>query len=133
MDEALDEVNQTRHEPLDAVAMEKYVADLQSLLRNASFMECKTFRASFVRKVEFDKRQVRIEYTAPVALENGIADTTEVRNIGKAGTALSPASATPSVCKKQAYIVPREGFEPTPPCGERILSPPRLPFRHLGL
>ena len=28
--------------------------------------------------------------------------------------------------------VPREGFEPTPPCGERILSPPRLPFRHLG-
>ncbi len=28
--------------------------------------------------------------------------------------------------------VPREGLEPTPPCGERILSPPRLPFRHLG-
>ena len=30
-------------------------------------------------------------------------------------------------------LVPREGVEPTPPCGERILSPPRLPFRHLGL
>jgi hypothetical protein len=28
--------------------------------------------------------------------------------------------------------VPREGLEPTPPYGERILSPPRLPFRHLG-
>ena len=28
--------------------------------------------------------------------------------------------------------VPREGLEPTPPCGERILSPLRLPFRHLG-
>jgi hypothetical protein len=28
--------------------------------------------------------------------------------------------------------MPREGLEPTPPCGERILSPPRLPFRHLG-
>jgi hypothetical protein len=30
------------------------------------------------------------------------------------------------------FKVPREGLEPTPPCGERILSPPRLPFRHLG-
>jgi hypothetical protein len=29
--------------------------------------------------------------------------------------------------------VPREGLEPTLPCGKRILSPPRLPFRHLGL
>ena len=28
--------------------------------------------------------------------------------------------------------MPREGLEPTPPRGERILSPPRLPFRHLG-
>jgi hypothetical protein len=29
-------------------------------------------------------------------------------------------------------LVPREGLEPTLPCGKRILSPPRLPFRHLG-
>ena|GEM_PF-1107713 len=29
-------------------------------------------------------------------------------------------------------VVPREGLEPTLPCGKRILSPPRLPFRHLG-
>ncbi len=28
--------------------------------------------------------------------------------------------------------LPREGFEPTLPSGKRILSPPRLPFRHLG-
>ena len=28
--------------------------------------------------------------------------------------------------------MPRAGFEPTLPCGKRILSPPRLPFRHLG-
>ena len=86
MDEARDDVNQVGHEPLDAVAMEKYVADLQNLLQSASFMECKAFLASFVRRVEFDKRQVRIEYTAPVALENGLTDTTEVRNVGNAGT-----------------------------------------------
>ena len=30
-------------------------------------------------------------------------------------------------------MVPREGLEPTLPCGKRILSPSRLPFRHLGL
>ena len=36
-------------------------------------------------------------------------------------------------CEIETYnLVPREGFEPTPPCGERILSPQRLPFRHLG-
>ena len=29
-------------------------------------------------------------------------------------------------------LVPREGVEPTRPFGQRILSPPRLPFRHLG-
>jgi len=28
--------------------------------------------------------------------------------------------------------VPKVGLEPTPPCGDRILSPARLPFRHFG-
>ena len=29
-------------------------------------------------------------------------------------------------------LVPREGVEPTLSLEKRILSPPRLPFRHLG-
>ena len=29
-------------------------------------------------------------------------------------------------------LVPGEGLEPTHPLGQRILSPPRLPFRHPG-
>lgn len=29
--------------------------------------------------------------------------------------------------------MPKVGLEPTIPCGKRILSPPRIPFRHLGL
>src|SRR6266699_2909827 len=29
--------------------------------------------------------------------------------------------------------MPEEGVEPTRPCDQRILSPPRLPFRHSGL
>ena len=28
--------------------------------------------------------------------------------------------------------MPKAGLEPTPPCGDRILSPARLPFRHFG-
>jgi hypothetical protein len=28
--------------------------------------------------------------------------------------------------------IPKVGLEPTPPCGDRILSPARLPFRHFG-
>ena len=36
------------------------------------------------------------------------------------------------IAGRSVAMVPREGVEPTPPCGERILSPPRLPFRHLG-
>src|SRR5258708_8726582 len=32
----------------------------------------------------------------------------------------------------QASVVPEEGVEPTRPCDQRILSPPRLPFRHSG-
>jgi hypothetical protein len=30
-------------------------------------------------------------------------------------------------------MVPEEGVEPTRPCDQRILSPPRLPFRHSGV
>jgi hypothetical protein len=37
-----------------------------------------------------------------------------------------------NTASRSHQYVPREGLEPTPPCGERILSPPRLPFRHLG-
>ena len=86
MDEALDEMNQTRHEPLDAVAMGKYVADLQSLLRSASFLECKSFLGSFVRRVEFDRWEVRIEYTMPVTLRNELTTTSEVLNIRSVGS-----------------------------------------------
>ena len=28
--------------------------------------------------------------------------------------------------------MPKVGIEPTIPCEKRILSPPRIPFRHLG-
>jgi hypothetical protein len=34
--------------------------------------------------------------------------------------------------RDRSPLVPEEGVEPTRPCDQRILSPPRLPFRHSG-
>ena len=34
--------------------------------------------------------------------------------------------------RRNGKVVPEEGVEPTRPCDQRILSPPRLPFRHSG-
>jgi hypothetical protein len=35
--------------------------------------------------------------------------------------------------RDEENVVPEEGVEPTRPCDQRILSPPRLPFRHSGV
>jgi hypothetical protein len=35
--------------------------------------------------------------------------------------------------QKSLEMVPEKGVEPSRPCGQRILSPPRLPFRHSGV
>ncbi len=35
--------------------------------------------------------------------------------------------------RRGGFFVPGVGFEPTRACAQRILSPPRLPFRHPGL
>ena len=44
-----------------------------------------------------------------------------------------PQGIAPEAIFMPKTLVPRAGFEPACPCGQRILSPPRLPFRHLGL
>ena len=49
----------------------------------------------------------------------------------------SPRACLPSMSIADATmrkkLVPGEGVEPTRPCGQRILSPQRLPFRHPGI
>ncbi len=85
-EEALKHQGQQGHQPLDAAAMEKTVLDLQDLLRNASFVESKSFLASFIRTVDFDIRRVSIEYTIPVALGRELTDKYEVPNVGSVGS-----------------------------------------------
>src|SRR5262249_4639891 len=43
-----------------------------------------------------------------------------------------PSDASSRVQTAPESSVPKVGLEPTPPCGDRILSPARLPFRHFG-
>ena len=87
--EALDEMNQAGDGLFDPLAMEHYILDLRRILRSASFLECKTFLGSFIRRIDFNKQQIGIEYTAPVPAGDGSTKTTEVlhvRGVGSAGS-----------------------------------------------
>ena len=59
---------------------------MQILLRSASFLECKASLGSFVRRVEFDRQQVRIEYTMPVTFANELTATSEALSVESVGS-----------------------------------------------
>ena len=48
-----------------------------------------------------------------------------------AGLRQAPVTSANPI-RRFAGLLPKVGLEPTPPCGDRILSPARLPFRHFG-
>ena len=77
-DEALDQMNQGDGSRFDPSAMDRYVEDLRATLQSASFLECKTFLRTFIRRIDFDKEEIGIEYTAPAPSCNGLIGTTEV-------------------------------------------------------
>ena len=87
-DEALDEMNQTDGSVFDPLAMNHYLEDLKTILQSASFLQCKTFLGTFIRRIDFTKEQVGIQYTVPVPIGNGLTEMTEVlpvRGVGSAG------------------------------------------------
>ena len=49
------------------------------------------------------------------------------------GAKIKNSLRRPRSYRKLHTEIPKEGLEPTRPCGHRILSPARLPFRHFGL
>ena len=79
-DEALDDMNQTAHRGFDAIEVEEYIADLRRLLHTGSFLECKALFGSFVRRVDFAKRRVGIEYTMPSLPDYELTGGAEVPN-----------------------------------------------------
>ena len=89
-DEALDDMNQADRAPFDAIQMEHYVQDLKSLLHSASFLESKTFLGTFIRRIDFDKEQVGIEYAFPIPAGDGLTATKELLNVRGDGSPWLP-------------------------------------------
>ena len=79
-------MNQAADTPLDSLAIEHYVEDLRNLLQSASFLQCKAFLGAFIRRIEFNRQQVGIEYTAPIPAGNGLTATAEVLNVRRIGS-----------------------------------------------
>ena len=76
--EALEELDGTGDNLIDPLVMDHYVQDLRSVLESASFLECKCFLSTFIRRIDFNKQQVGIEYTVPMPVCDGKNQTTEV-------------------------------------------------------
>ena len=70
-DQVLAETNEPAGMELDLAEIQQYAGEIRAVLEDSAFLESKTFLGSFVRKVEYTKREVAIEYTAPVQLEAG--------------------------------------------------------------
>ena len=74
--------------------------DLSSLLQSASLLECKTFLGAFMRRIEFDTRQVGIEYTAPIPAGAGLNTTAEALGVRESG---SRSKRLPYLSQGQAH------------------------------
>ena len=87
-DEALDEMSQAGDRLFDPLTMDHYMGDLRRILQSASFLECKNFLGTFIRRIDFNRQHVGIEYTVPVPAGDGLTNTAEVlsvRGVGSAG------------------------------------------------
>ena len=87
-DEALDEMNQRGDSLPDPIAFRHQLGELKEILQSASFLERKTFLGSFIRRIDFNKQEVGIEYTMPIPVSDGSTKTAEVlsvRGVGSAG------------------------------------------------
>ncbi len=84
-DQALAETNQPACPELDLAKVREYAGEMRSLLESSTFLESKTFLGSFVRKVEYTRKEVAIEYTTPVVTGGGLNSDREVLNTNRVG------------------------------------------------
>ncbi len=85
-DETLDETNPTVGNSFDPLAMGHYLEELKTILQGASFLECNTSLGAFIRRIDFNRREVGIEYTAPIPVGYGLTETTEVLRMRSCGS-----------------------------------------------
>ena len=60
------------------------------ILQSASFLERKTFLGTLIRRIDLNRQQVGIAYTAPVPTVDGSTKTTEILLIREVGSASAP-------------------------------------------
>ncbi len=71
---------------MDEEHREVSCVDNRGLLQSASFLESKTFLGMFIRRIDFDKEQVGIEYTFPIPAGNELTATKELLNVRGIGS-----------------------------------------------
>ena len=86
-DEALDEMNQRGDSLPDPIAFRHHLGELKEILQSALFLERKTFLGSFIRRIDFTRQEVGIEYTMPIPVGDGSTKTTEVLSVRRVGSA----------------------------------------------
>ncbi len=102
-DDALDDMNQVDQTPFDAIQIEQYIQDLRNLLQSASFLESKTFLGTFIRRIDFDKERVGIEYTFPIQAGNELTATKEVLNVRRLGSPSRTRTCSLAVNSRPLY------------------------------
>ena len=85
-DEALDEMNQRDDSLPDAMAFRHHLGELKEILQSASFLERKSLLGSFIRRIDFNRREVGIEYTMPIPVSDGSTKTAEVLSVRGVGS-----------------------------------------------
>ena len=83
---ALAQLNEAGPPDIDPPKLRRLVTDLRSILGSGTFLESKTFLQSFIRKVEYTKTEVAIEYAVPVNLAGELTGTKEVLNTRTVGS-----------------------------------------------
>lgn len=85
-DEAIADLEDDKPQQLDVDQVLRYVMDLKDLLPMGSLMQQRAFLRSFIRRIEFMKRQLSVKCTVPlpsVGKEKGVKQ--EVLSIGSNG------------------------------------------------
>ena len=93
-DEALDEMNQRGDSLHNPTAFRSHLGELKEILQSASFLERKTFLGSFIRRIDFTRQEVGIEYTMPIPVGDGSTKTAEVLSVRRVGSPAWPPGRT---------------------------------------
>ena len=97
----MDEMDQAVDQAFDALAMEHCVEDLRRLLHSSSFLECKTLLATFIKRIELNRRPSGVEYTVPDG--DGLPATAEVLSGRRLGSPSRIRTYDPPVNSRLLY------------------------------